>query len=1062
MNRKQRRAAASTGKRGGGATGSADAHAFYLVAYEHHARGDLEGAKAYYLRALALEPEQAGSLLGMGLIAFASKMWTEAEDFLRGADASEPGDPTTLSNLAAVCLETKRYEDCIAFCQKVLALAPDNYEALTNLSFAQRKLRQFTAAIATARSAIKLAPDRANALVALGTALVEWPDKSDVDTDEALSSLLRARAIDPHADGKCDAGIAELLLDRGNWRGVIEFLTDKANCRGDDANRYRLLAMAHLAAQNYPSAGVAAREYCDLEPENGSAHSVLAAALLNLKEFDEALAAAKKAIELDPNLKSLNLDICQMRQLVADWDGLEEAQSQVVDFMLESEAIAGPFHLISMPEPAGSAANQLRCAQIYQKRISAANGLVSPLSSGKRLNEKLKIGYLSNDYRDHATASLICELIERHDRDQFEVVAYCYSADDGSGFRERLKQAFDTFQDVNPLAIDAAARLIHDDDIDILVDLKGYTQGSRSSILLHRPAPIQINYLGYPGTMGASFVDYIIGDEFLTPSRNAQFYSEKIVQLPHCYQPNDTQRAIDPFHIRREDYGLPFDAFVFCSFNNVNKLTRNVFQIWMRLLRDVPNSVLWLLTMTPQVKVNLRREAEACGIDAHRLVFAPIVSIPTHIARMRLADLFLDSFPCTAHTTASEALWAGLPMVSCAGETFASRVAGSILTAGGLPELITTNLGDYERLALRLAQTPDLLSAFRDRLQTVGETPLFDIGRYTRDLERAYLKMAALYREGQQPEAIVVRDLPDHPHFDQQSKSTPSAETPAMDILDLQRPANDRIEPEAKYIDARVNYNFCPICYSKDTTSLGASNVARHPLYKPQLPPTLPWCLCRSCTHVFAEGFYTEEAYTLLHPVTPLNERAGHDAERGRLASSKIVQRVSRIAPNGIWLDVGFGNGSMLFTAHEFGYHAVGLDIRSVNVKAMQAFGVEAHDLCIERYEPNRPCSVISMINLLQYVPFPGSAIEHAARLLKPNGVLFLILPNMDTEPWRMLDRDHKNPYWTDIEIYHHFTRERLYSLLVQHGLAPVEYVASERFRSSMEIVALKLPQDGR
>ncbi|MDO9382116.1 MAG: methyltransferase domain-containing protein [Hyphomicrobiaceae bacterium] len=1051
MNRKQRRAAAA-GKGHGGADA---AHAEYVAGHGLHERGDLVAAKSHYMRALALDPDNSGSLLGMGLIARAQKMLEEAEDFLRHASEVDPSDPTILSNFAAVLVERANYAEAIRCCEQALTIEPRNYEALCNLSFAQRHSAQFAEAIVSGRKALALRPDLANAYIAIGTALVEQPDKSPAELDEALALLLKAQSIDATLYDKVELGIATVMLNLGHAKGVIDALANRDSSDFADTDYYRLLTTAYLAMQDYPNAVMAAQKYCEAEPELGHAQALLSVGMVNLKQYDAALQSARRALELDPELHTLKLDTCQIRQLLADWDGLVEAQRDVIDFMLETELIAGPFHMISMPEPSGSAANQLRCAEIFQRRITSTNKHVKPLSKGKQLNDRLKIGYLSNDYRDHATASLMSELIERHDRSHFEIYAYCYSANDESGFRRRLQNAFDQFIDVNPMTMEETAKTIQRDGIDILVDLKGFTQGSRGALLIHQPAPIQVNFLGYPGTLGAEYVDYIIGDEFLTPLDSQKYYSEKIVQLPNCYQPNDTQRAVDEYLMRREDLGLPPTGFVFCSFNNINKLTREVFQIWMRLLNQVPGSVLWLLTVYDTVKINLRKEAAACGVDPSRIIFAPMVGIPTHIARMGLADLFLDSYPCTAHTTASESLWAGLPLLTCAGETFASRVAGSILTAGGLPELVVTNLQDYESTALKLAQSPQILQEYRKRLERVSRTPLFDIATYTQDLERAYIQMAALYTNGKDPEAFAVRDLPEHPSL---TKPNLAAETPRMNIQELQSTVRAVAASQPEYIDARVNYEFCPLCYSQNTSSLGASDIERHPLYKPQLPPTMPWCLCKDCRHVFTEGFFNEEAYTLLYPRTPAAELAGFDAERQRLISSKIVHRVSQLAPQGIWLDVGFGNGSLLFTASEFGYHSVGLDIRADNISAMKEFGIEAHELCIEQYKPNRPCSVISMVNVLQHLPFPGSAIEHASQLLAPNGVLFMVMPNMDTALWRLMDKQQKNPFWTDLETYHHFTRQRLYGLLDQYGLVPVEYSVSERFRSSMEVLAVKVP----
>jgi len=1054
----------------GGSAGSRamEAEKNYVIAHQNHAQGNLDSAKAYYLRALAIEPDHSGCLMGLGLMAFGQKLLDEAEDLLRRAAANDVGDPGILSNLAAVLLEKGAFAACVEACDTALEGDPRNYEALCNLSFAKRRLDDVPAAIAAARAAIAVDATRANGHIALGTALLEIKDRRPADTDEALAALSRARTIDP-GQRSVDVNLAELLLDRGQFRDVIAMLTDNCAIASDDPSFNNLMARAHFAAQDYPSALKFARRHVEVEPDSGDAYSALSAVLINMKQFDEALAASRTALKLNSSLSTLRLDICQLRQLLCEWNGLEEDQREAVRLMLETEEFAGPFHLISMPDPAGSAANQLVCADIFQKRLRLSAGL-APQAPGRRhrrsrLNEKLRIGYLSNDYRDHATASLMSELIERHDRSRFEIVGYCYSHDDGSAFRQRLQLAFDRFVAVGELSVEETARRIDQDGIDILVDLKGFTQGSRSGVLTHRPAPIQVNYLGYPGTMGGSDVDYIIGDPFVTPMAFARFYSEKIVQLPHCYQPNDTQRLIDPFLTRREDHGLPADGFVFCSFNNVNKLTRDVFQIWMRLLAEVPGSVLWLLTASPTVKANLAREAKARGIDPERLVFAPMVSIPMHIARMRMADLFLDSFPCTAHTTASEALWAGLPLLTCAGESFASRVAGSILTAAGVPELIADDLKAYEERALELVRRPHVLGALRDKLAGAAASPLFDIASYTRDIERAYLNMADIYNDGRAPEAFAVRDLPEFAtNAATKVAATHATKEQAMQTQ-LKAPEYligfDETEQTGTMAEARVKFGFCPLCYSKDTASIGQSDCSRHALYKPQLPPTISWCLCRSCRHVYADGFFGAEAYEMLYPKTPPSELAGHDMERQRMHSAKIVQRIAKIAEPGIWLDVGFGNGSLLFTADEWGYRAVGLDIRADNVKAMRDLGVDAQELCIEQYEGRETCSVVSMTNLLQYVPFPGSAIENAARLLKPKGLLFLILPNMDTVTWRMMDKQRVNAFWTDIETYHHFTRKRLYELLVQNELAPIEYNVSDRFRSSMEVLAMKLPTGG-
>jgi predicted O-linked N-acetylglucosamine transferase (SPINDLY family) len=356
---------------------------------------------------------------------------------------------------------------------------------------------------------------------------------------------------------------------------------------------------------------------------------------------------------------------------------------------------------------------------------------------------RLRIGYLSSDLHEHATAYLIAEVLEHHDRERFEVFAYSYGPEDGSAMRQRLRTACEHFIDIAREPDDLAARRIASDEIDILLDLKGYTMGDRLTIMAHRPCDIQVTWLGYPGTTGASFIDYLIADPFVIPSDAESFYSERIVRMPHCYQPNDRKRAqAEPLH--RADYGLPEHAFVFCCFNQTYKITPEVFTVWMELLRAVPNSILWIFANNDLAKRNLLECAQAHGMGAQRIVFAPRLPNAQHLARYRVADLALDTFPYTSHTTLSDALWCGCPAVALCGKTFAARVSGSLLRVAGLPELVTHTLFDYEQLAVKLARDPQRLSELRARIaQARDNSPLFDSAAFTRDLEGLYAKLVS-------------------------------------------------------------------------------------------------------------------------------------------------------------------------------------------------------------------------------------------------------------------------------------------------------------------------------
>jgi len=362
----------------------------------------------------------------------------------------------------------------------------------------------------------------------------------------------------------------------------------------------------------------------------------------------------------------------------------------------------------------------------------------SPLSKSYR-HERIRLAYLSADFHQHPTAQLMVELFERHDRGRFEVSAIAFGPDDGSAMRQRLVKAFDRFEDVRGLGDLEIAQRITSQQIDIAVDLNGHTHEARPGIFSHRPAPVQVNYLVYPGTTGAAYMDYVLADRVVLPLDQQSFFSEKIVHLPDCYQANDTTRLVLPAPSRAEA-GLPDTGFVFCCFNNSWKIAAPVFDIWMRLLQQVPDSILWLLE-SPATGY-LRAQAQARGVAADRLAFAPRLSPDQHLARHQLADLFLDTLPYNAHTTCSDALWAGVPVITCYGAAFHGRVAASLLKAIDLPELVTTRAQDYEALALELAQNPALLKTTRDKLQrNRATTPLYDSERFRKNIEAAYETM---------------------------------------------------------------------------------------------------------------------------------------------------------------------------------------------------------------------------------------------------------------------------------------------------------------------------------
>ncbi|HEU4709105.1 MAG TPA: tetratricopeptide repeat protein, partial [Methylophilaceae bacterium] len=565
----------------------------------------------------------------------------------------------------------------------------------------------------------------------------------DLDAWNALCFALQSLGNQCHAAGQFRQAEAA-------YEELIELAGKHAHLYYNLANAQRELGKPAEAADNY-------RKALKLAPEDADIHNNLGNVLRDLGRLEEAIACYEKTLQLNPRLYHAKVHLVHQKQHVCDWQGLDQDIAQIREWVRSvPEAQISPFAFLAMPGT--TAEEQKLCAENWvRNRYGSliAQARKQPFTHLREPRKKFRIGYLSADLRLHPLAFLISELIELHDRERFEVFAYSYGRDDKTPARKRLQKAFDRFTDIQALSIPAAAQKIHEDGIDILVDLTGFTQSSRSSILALRPAPVQVSWLGFPGSMGSELFDYLLGDPFVTPLDQAQHYGEQLALLP-CYQPNDSKRPVDKTPTRAEA-GLPEQGFVFCCFNQTFKIAPEVFDIWMRLLQAVPDSVLWLLECNRWAKENLRKEAQAHGVDPNRLIFAPRVPIAEHLARHALADLFLDTLPYNAHTTASDTLWMGVPIITCPGATFTSRVAGSLLHAAKLPELITDSLKEYEALALRLAHEAQTLQALKDKLRSSRvSTPLFDTTAFARHLEQTYQRMWQRWQDGEPPASFNV------------------------------------------------------------------------------------------------------------------------------------------------------------------------------------------------------------------------------------------------------------------------------------------------------------------
>ncbi|MFQ5507731.1 MAG: tetratricopeptide repeat protein [Leptospirillia bacterium] len=493
-----------------------------------------------------------------------------------------------------------------------------------------------------------------------------------------------------------------------------------------------------------------------IQPKFAGALNNLANALKDKGDTLEAIETYRKAVKCQPDFAEPLGQLLHQQQQICQWDEMERLAPRVIRASQGESAEIEPLMLIGMET---SAEQQYRGARTYvARRFARDMAEAAPFPAARTSDDRITVGYLSGDFRTHPVAQLTAELFERHDRARFRVFGYSYGQDDGSPLRARLEKAFDRFTDLRAASFAQAVEKIRADGVDILVDLAGHTKNARTGILARRAAPVQVNYLGYPGTMGANFMDYIVADDFVVPTGQQPFFSERLVHLPHSFQVNDGTRTVTAEVPPRSAYGLPEEGVVFCCFNTAYKITPRLFEVWMRLLAAVPGSVLWLSGANPHARKNLMREAAARRVDPARLVFAEkLPELSDHLARHRLADLFLDTLPYNAHTTASDALWGGCPVLTCAGDTFASRVAGSLLRCLGLTELITHDLAAYEARALELARNPAALADIKERLAVArAESPLFDCGRFTRNLEAGYQAMWDTHRRGRPPAPIRV------------------------------------------------------------------------------------------------------------------------------------------------------------------------------------------------------------------------------------------------------------------------------------------------------------------
>ncbi len=715
--------------------------------------GRLREAADLYLQILKSQPDHFDALHALGILRYQSGQIDEAEKLIGQAVAVKPRASEAIYNRACLLGKLGRADEALACFTQAIVIKPDYIEALVNRGGMLMNLKRFEEALSDLETVTAIVPNFAEAWNNRGAALMQLRRY-----DEARSSYDKAIALKPaYAEAWKNRGIVKLAQNLYQ-QAAADF--DKAlglDPRSAENWENRGNALSPInpseAVESYSRALNIRRDHVPTLFRRGNTFIVL-------RRFDDAAADYRRVVEIDPDYPYAHGNLAFCRLSCCDWQELERDKSLLQAKVREAKPLLPPFVGIALiPSPE----DMLFAARTWAERECPMSA--TPLWRGERYrHDRIRLAYLSANFNEHAVARLMAGVFEHHDKDCFETVGISFGrSEDELG--KRVTRAFDRFIDIRDKGDFETAKLLRDMEVDIAVDLMGFTEMCRPGILASRPSPVQVNYLGFPGTMGSRHLDYIIADRVVIEAGEEKCYEEKVVLLPDCYLPNDAERPIAARIPSRREAGLPEAGFVFCSFNQTYKFAPGMFDSWMRLLRRIDDSVLWLSQCNPRAVENLRKEAEIRGVAGERLIFAPFAqAAEDHLARLTLADLFLDTSPYNAHTSACDALWAGVPVLTCRGTSFAGRVAASVLSAIGMPELISASFEAYENIAARLASDASLLKAVKEKVaRNRSDHPLFATGQFTRNLESAYMLMHRRFLNGQEPESFAVSRQAEQP-----------------------------------------------------------------------------------------------------------------------------------------------------------------------------------------------------------------------------------------------------------------------------------------------------------
>ena len=712
-----------------------------------HQAGDLAAAEKLYQDVLSLHADNFDANHLLGVLRAQQRRYDQAQTLIERAIGVRPGDPAALASYGKVQMALGDFAGALKSYDRALAAHPNNPDLLYARGNALRETGDLAAAEQSYLAATRAQPGFADAWSNLGAVLGQLGRSS-----EALACLERATSLAPGLPQAWN-NRATLLCELNRFAEAIESASRAIALRPGFAEAFANRGSAHWRLNKIPAALADFNQALAIDPDLLGALSNRAKLLWSETcDYELARRDLEHLLRLDPDFPQARGDLFYARASIADWSRFDDDVQALSRAVRAGQPAVQPFIFQAC---ASSSADLLSCATLHAAREYPPQPPLAPATAHER--PKIRLGYVCGEFRGHATSYLSVGLFEHHDRGAFEVIGFDNGAGDDSSTRKRLESAFDRIIAISGMSDGRAAERIRAEEVDILVDLNGYYGAHRMGVFAHRPAPLQVNWLGFPGTLGAPYIDYIIADRIVIPEDEQRFFTERVVWLPGSYQVNDDKRRIAAKTPSRAEMGLPGDAFVFCNFNQPYKLSPAQLQAWLAILAHVPHSVLWLWANNPTFELNVKLFAAHHGIAMERIVIAGPAPVEDHLARLKLADLFLDSLPYNAHTTASDALWAGVPVLTLTGTTFAGRVATSLLVAAGLPELVTATPKEYEIRAIELAHDPRSLRVLRDRIVAArNNCCLFDTERFCRNIETAYRGMWQRHRAGLAPAPFAI------------------------------------------------------------------------------------------------------------------------------------------------------------------------------------------------------------------------------------------------------------------------------------------------------------------